>query len=112
MPGAADRLADDHAFGERPSIMRALRADGEQFLAAADENHRLVVDMAFQNVPISNCGELYAETEDRVLQAACFRRSFNPPKQIPAHSRAPLTPIGCKTGPPGARIAAGEPALV
>src|SRR5580704_14757877 len=46
MPRAAHALADDETFGERPMIMRAMRADGEDLVAASHQQHLLVTDMA------------------------------------------------------------------
>jgi hypothetical protein len=63
VPGAADRLADDQAFGQRPAIMRAFGANGEQLIAAPDKDHLLIIDMTFQHVTVGDRGELHAETE-------------------------------------------------
>ena len=43
MPGTAHGVADDRAFGERPAVVRAGRADREELVADAREQHRLAV---------------------------------------------------------------------
>ena len=56
--------------------MRALRADGEQFIAAPDEDHGLIIDMALQHVPVGNRGELHAETEIGSFKLHIFGAHF------------------------------------
>src|SRR5436190_16775977 len=46
MPRTAHAFADDQALGERSMIMRAMRADGEDFITASHQQHLLVADMA------------------------------------------------------------------
>src|SRR5690242_914438 len=46
MPGAAHALAGDETLGQRAVIMRAMRADGENVIAALLQQHLLVADMA------------------------------------------------------------------
>ena len=50
MPGTADALADHEAFGERPVVMAAMRADREDLRARAHQQHFLVADMAEQGL--------------------------------------------------------------
>ena len=46
MPGTAHRVADDQALGERPVVVRAVRADREELVAAPRQDHLVVVDAA------------------------------------------------------------------
>ena len=57
MPGAAHRVADQQAFGERTVIVRAGCADGEHLVAAARQQHLLVADMAEQHGAVGEVGE-------------------------------------------------------
>ena len=41
MPRTAHRVADDEALGERPVVVRAVRADGEQAIALPDQDRVL-----------------------------------------------------------------------
>src|SRR6185312_14526664 len=63
VPGAAQGVADHQALGERPVIMRAERADGEQLLAAARQQHRLAVDVALQHGAVGDVVEFDAGGE-------------------------------------------------
>ena len=56
MPGTAHRAIRDDALGERPVIVRALRADGENLRALAHQQHRFVADVAEQRAAIGNGG--------------------------------------------------------
>ena len=93
MPGAADRLADDHAFGERPAIMRAFGADGEQFIAAPDEDHGLIVDMALQHRSVGNRGKLHAKTEIGSFKLHIVGAHFILRSKSRRAIGAPMTPI-------------------
>ena len=46
MPGTTDALAGHEAFGERPVIMAAMRADREDLRARTHQHHFIVADMA------------------------------------------------------------------
>ena len=50
MPGTTDALADHEPFGERPVIVAAMRADGENLRARAHQQNFLVADMAEQRL--------------------------------------------------------------
>src|SRR6185295_4331817 len=107
VPGATDRLADHHAFSQWSSIMRAFRANCEQFIAAPDEDHGLIADMSLQHVPVGDRRELHAETEIGSFKSHMIGAHFI----LRSKSRravAPLTPIGCKTRPQSARTTAGD----
>src|ERR1700736_6479144 len=69
MPRAAHALADDETFGERPMIMRAMRADGEDLVTASHQQHLLVTDMA-QELAIDEI--LDCDTLREVRPARCF----------------------------------------
>ena len=51
VPRAADGVADHQALGERPVIVGAGRADGEQLVAAPRQQHRLFADVACNIAP-------------------------------------------------------------
>src|SRR6185437_12101779 len=46
VPGAADRIADQNAIGERPVIMCAMRGQREQLARLTHEQNLVVSDMA------------------------------------------------------------------
>jgi hypothetical protein len=52
MPGAPDRVARHDAFAERSAIVRALAADGENFVAQTDEQDRLLSDVTADHAAI------------------------------------------------------------
>jgi hypothetical protein len=63
VPGAADGIVDDKTFAQRAPVMGAPGADGEKFVAAANEEHRLIVDMTTQHRAVGKGGELHSRTE-------------------------------------------------
>src|ERR1051326_3587011 len=52
MPRAANRLTDAQAFRERAGVMRARRANGEELIADAREQHRFAIHVA-RNEPVA-----------------------------------------------------------
>ena len=48
VPGAAHRVADDRALGERAAVVRARRADGGEVVAEPHEEHGLTLGVAEQ----------------------------------------------------------------
>ena len=44
MQGTANRVADDQAVGQRALVVRAVRADGEESIARARQQHVVVAD--------------------------------------------------------------------
>src|SRR5690625_4228717 len=54
MPWTAERLADDQSLLERPLIMGAFRADGEELVADAGEDDRLSLDLAAEEPVLAN----------------------------------------------------------
>ena len=63
MPRAADRLAHDEPGGERATVMRARRADGEQFRAAANQDQRLALRVAEKYLSVGRAGKRHALCE-------------------------------------------------
>ena len=61
VPGAAHRFPHQQPFRQRAAVMRAARADGEEFLAAAREQHALRPHMAGKHAAIGQVGELDAQ---------------------------------------------------
>ena len=59
MPGTTDAFAGHEAFGERPVIMAAMRADREDLRSRTHQQHFILADMAEQRL-ISEFGQGYA----------------------------------------------------
>jgi hypothetical protein len=47
-------MPDHQAFGEGSVVMRAGRADGEELIAVAGNEHRIVADMAADHPTVGN----------------------------------------------------------
>jgi hypothetical protein len=52
MPRTPDRVARDDAFAEGAAIVRALAADGENFVAQTDEQDRFLSDVTADHAAI------------------------------------------------------------
>ena len=52
MPRTAHRVVGQDPVAERPAIMRAGRADGEDLAAAAGEQHILFADMPHEHLAV------------------------------------------------------------
>jgi hypothetical protein len=50
VPRAADAVADDKAFRERPMVMTAMRVDGKNLRTSAHQQDRLIADMPEQGL--------------------------------------------------------------
>ncbi len=59
MPGTTDALAGHEAFGERPVIVAAMRADRKNLRARTHQQHFIVADMAEQRLA-GEFGQAYA----------------------------------------------------
>src|SRR6476646_1486757 len=59
MPRTADALPGHEAFGERPVIVAAMRANRKNLRARTHQQHFIVADMAEQRL-ISEFGQAYA----------------------------------------------------
>jgi hypothetical protein len=57
MPGTPNRVLDEEALSERPAVVRARRADREDFVAASSEEHALALCMAEQHRAVGDVGE-------------------------------------------------------
>jgi hypothetical protein len=69
MPRTAHAFAGHQALGERSMIMRAMRADGEDFIAASHQQHLFVADMA-QKLAVDKI--LDGDALRQVRSACCF----------------------------------------
>ena len=65
MPRASDGVADDQSLREGSAVVRAGRAGGEDFLAAAPEDHGILADAAGEDSPVGNRRDLHAGLEVR-----------------------------------------------
>ena len=63
MPRATNGSVDEQALAEWPRIMRARRADSEQFLAVACEKHCLAVRVADDDLAVLDLGQRNAFRE-------------------------------------------------
>ena len=69
MPGAPDGVADNNPLGKRRAIVRALGANREHVIASANQENRLVADVAFEKVPVTEACERNASGEVGTFQA-------------------------------------------
>ena len=67
MPRTAHRVADDEPVGERPVIVRAVRADGEELVAAPDDDDLVVTDVAGDDRAVGNLPKGNASLEVEAL---------------------------------------------
>jgi hypothetical protein len=59
----SDRIGDEQSVSKRCSVMRALRADGEQLSGVTHEQGRLATDMACHYAAFGDIGRGYALSE-------------------------------------------------
>src|SRR5262249_42371068 len=57
VPRGPDRVADNETLGERTAVVRAGRADGEEFLATARQEHGVISDMPGDHAAVGNITE-------------------------------------------------------
>ncbi len=65
MPWASHGVADQESLGQRSVVVRADRADGEVFVAAAGKQDRIVADMPLEHAAIGNLADIDARREVR-----------------------------------------------
>src|SRR5262249_41970181 len=65
VPGASHGVADNQSVGERAAVMRTSRADREQFVAMAREQHGVVAHMPAHHAAIGNVTNGHAAGEIR-----------------------------------------------
>ena len=68
VPRAADRVADHQALGQRPAVVRASRADGEEFFAPARQKHGVIPNMPGGHAALGNFAERDTLGEVRPLR--------------------------------------------
>jgi hypothetical protein len=104
MPGTADGVADHDPVGDRRAIVSTLGADREQVVAFANEEDRLIADMALEEVSVSETCE--GNAPGKVWP---FRPSACDP--IGALRVDPYRRLGCGGGQevPGATCAGTDP---
>jgi hypothetical protein len=85
VPGASHGIADDQSFREWAAVVRARRADREQFVAATRQKHRVVAHMPAHHAAIGNVSERNAAREIRPFRLGLLschdvrnRRSLSP----------------------------------
>src|SRR5215469_7427222 len=88
MPWAAYRVLDDQPLSKRPAVMGACGTDREDFLAAAGQQHRLVVDLTHKHRAI---GEIaFGNTVRQVwLVLACVWHLTLPATRVAASPPSP-----------------------
>src|SRR5262249_57057283 len=82
MPGTSHRLADDQSFGQRTAVMAAGRANREEFIAAAREQHRLVADIPADRPAVGYIRERDATREVRTRRLGLLNAHLSPPPPV------------------------------
>src|SRR6516225_401429 len=78
MPGTAHAFAGDKSLGQRAVIMGAMRANGEDFVAAVHQQHLLVADMA-EELAVDEIRQRDAPREVRTLWRILLLRHCDTP---------------------------------
>src|SRR5262249_43905371 len=87
--------ADDQSFGERAAVVRAGRADREQFVAAAREKHRVVAHMPAHHAAIGNVTERHAACEVRPFRLGLLScHEVRNPRSLSPYEAAPRRRTG------------------
>ncbi len=73
MPRTAHLVAVDESLGERAAVVRAGRADREEIVAAADEEHSLAVGVTEQGLAVAHGARVHSRAKVGPHQLRLFR---------------------------------------
>src|SRR5262249_9641800 len=73
VPGTAHLVAVDESLGERAAVVGAGRADREEIVAAADEEHGLAVRVTEQGLPVAHGARVHSGAKVRSDELRLFR---------------------------------------
>src|SRR5215471_1302452 len=97
MPWAAHRVLDDQPLSKRPAVMGARGTDREDFLAAADQQHRLVADLTDKHRGIREIA--FGNTLRQVwLVLACVWHLILPATRVAASPPFPSAALNTDSG--------------
>src|SRR5262249_33891760 len=73
VPRTANFVAVDESLGERAAVVRASRADREELVAAANEEHGLAVGVTEQGLAVAHGAHVHSRAKIRPRQLRLFR---------------------------------------